>query len=408
MTCAQAGMKASASGSAVVVMWNYLVAPISFSSVCTLIPCSSVRRLWMLFCGLEERACYWQKTWNLCVFLSWTNSEFAVSITLGNSSLSPPSSIVEFLFNLSCDGFCMLGLCVSPWGSRERTRWGKYKQTRAGKAVCGELCLWWHKRQCNFHVPVPLVFMQVPQASCLRTMEQTLINLLTRELNAPRVKRLVKSKHSQGSGTDPVRAVRRRVVSWRQFKRYRRRALQLQQVQPSVFRSPRVVTAIVYALQLMFDLTSNSLKSFLAQKFLRSNCVDADTVYHLYRVASHVGDPYYKTLCRSKLTDVLSFRQLPVPRPCIPLSILLLLPQRQFARWFEVPWISASVFLRIASFLITFLQRGSCLLAIRRSKMYCAATWMLYSHGRLMKPRNRGMDVSLREYPCWSLGGLVG
>ena len=217
-------------------------------------------------------------------------------------------------------------------GSRERTRWGKYKQIRAGKAVCGELCLWWHKRQRNFHLPVPLVFMQVPQASCLRTMEQTFINLLTPELNAPWVRRLVKSKHSQRTRADPVLAVRRRVVSWRQFKRYRRRALQLKQVQPSVFRSPRVVTAIVYALQLILDLASGSLKSFPAQKFLRSNYVDADTLYHLYRVASHLGDPYYETLCRSKLTDVLRFRQLPVPRPCMTLSIPLLLPQRQFAR----------------------------------------------------------------------------
>ena len=93
-----------------------------------------------------------------------------------------------------------------------------------------------------------------------------------------------------------------------------------------------MVTAIVYALQLIFDLASDSLKSFLTQKFLRSNYVDADTVYHLCRVASHLGDPYYETLCSSKLTDVLRFRQLPVPRPCVPLSTPLLLPQRQFAR----------------------------------------------------------------------------
>ena len=61
-------------------------------------------------------------------------------------------------------------------------------------------------------------------------------------------------------------------------------------------------------------------------------CSSADTVYHLSRVASHPGDPYYETLCGSKLTDVLRFRQFLVPRPCMPLSIPLLLPQRQFAR----------------------------------------------------------------------------
>ena len=181
-------------------------------------------------------------------------------------------------------------------------------------------------------MPVPLVFMRVPQASCLRTMEQTFINLLTPELNAPWVRRLVTSKHSHGTRTDPVRAVRRQLVSRRQFKRYLRKARRLSLVQPSVFRSPKVVTATVYALRLMFDLGSDWLKSFLAQKFLRSNYVGADMVYHLYRVASHLGDPYFETLRRPKLTGALRFRQLPVPRPCVPLSMLMRLPQHNFAR----------------------------------------------------------------------------
>ena len=49
-------------------------------------------------------------------------------------------------------------------------------------------------------------------------------------------------------------------------------------------------------------------------------------------MASHLGDPYYETLCRSKLADVLRFRQLPLPRPCVPLSISmpLFLPQHKF------------------------------------------------------------------------------
>ena len=142
--------------------------------------------------------------------------------------------------------FLYVGSSSQSLGSRGRTRWGKYKQIFSGKAACGELCLWWHKRKCNLHVPAPLVFMQVVQASCLRTMEQTFISLLTLELNAPWVRCLVKSKHSHGTRTDPVRAVRRQLASWRQFRRYRRRALGLTQVQPSVFRSQKVVTAIIY------------------------------------------------------------------------------------------------------------------------------------------------------------------
>ena len=151
----------------------------------------------------------------------------------------------------------------------------------------------------------------------------------------------MKSKHSQGTTVDPVRAVMRRVVSWRQFKRYRRRALQLKQVQPSVFRSPRVVTAIVYALQLMFDLASDSLKSFLAQKFLRRNYVDADL----------------NTTC----IEWLPIRGIHMTKRCAGLSFLMCCvsgsyryldrachcPYRCCCRsanspvWFEVPWISA-------------------------------------------------------------------
>ena len=49
-------------------------------------------------------------------------------------------------------------------------------------------------------------------------------------------------------------------------------------------------------------------------------------------MASHLGDPFYETLCRSKLTDGLRFRQLPLLRPCAPLSLPLLMPQQHFVR----------------------------------------------------------------------------
>ena len=161
------------------------------------------------------------------------------------------------------------------------------------------------KRMSNFHVPVPW---------CL-----CMFLLLAAYVKAPWVRRLVKSKLSMGSKSNPSRAVRHYLVSWRQCRRYRRRALQLQQIQPSVVRSPTTVGAIVYALTDALDPASDSLKAFLAQKFLRSSSVDADdTVYHVYRVASHLRDPSYETLCRSRSTELLLVRQLPVPKPCIP------------------------------------------------------------------------------------------
>ena len=85
-------------------------------------------------------------------------------------------------------------------------------------------------------------------------------------------------------------------------------------------------------MQVLFDLASDGLKTFLAQKFLRSNHVDADTVYHLYRIASHLGDPYYESRCRGRLTDVLRFRQLAVPVNCVPLAVPLLCPGKVFLR----------------------------------------------------------------------------
>ena len=44
-------------------------------------------------------------TGNLCVLFSWTNSEFEVPITLGNCFLKPPSSPVDFSFDVSYNGF---------------------------------------------------------------------------------------------------------------------------------------------------------------------------------------------------------------------------------------------------------------------------------------------------------------
>ena len=115
-----------------------------------------------------------------------------------------------------------VGSSTQTLADRERSRWGKNKQTKANKAVCGDLCLWWRHRMQNVHVPIPLLIMHVPAPRCLRTMEQTFINLLEPRLNAPWVRDLVKSKHTCQALKDPIRCVRRHVVSWREFRRYRR------------------------------------------------------------------------------------------------------------------------------------------------------------------------------------------
>ena len=61
----------------------------------------------------------------------------------------------------------------------------------------------------------------------------------------------------------------------------------------------------VYSLPFLVDLASEGLRSFLAVKFQRSNAGDRETLYHLHRVASHLGDPRVETMCRSKMSDVL-------------------------------------------------------------------------------------------------------
>ena len=228
--------------------------------------------------------------------------------------------------------FMYVGSTSQTLGDRERSRWGKYKQIRAGKSVCGELSLFWHHRRNNFHLAVPLMIMHVPQVDCLHTIEQTFINLLQPRLNAPWVRALVKAKHAHIANTDPVRCVRRFVTSWRTFRRFRRRNLRLTGLTPSVFRSTHVVQSIVYCYQILFDLASDGLKSFLAQKYLRSNRVDADVLYRLFRMATHLGDPFYETICRSRLNDVLQFRQLKCPGTCRPLSTPFLLPEAGFKR----------------------------------------------------------------------------
>ena len=228
--------------------------------------------------------------------------------------------------------YLYVGSTAQTLSDRERTRWGKFKQIRAGKAVHGELSLFWYHRRANYHMAIPMVILHVPRADCLHTIEQTFINLLQPFLNAPWVRALVRAKHANIASSDPVRCVRRYVTSWRQFRRFRRRNLTLAGLAPSVFRSENVVQSIVYCYQILFDLASDSLQSFLAQKFLRSNQVDADMIYRLYRMATHLGDPFYETSCRSKLNQVLEFRSMRAPGVCRPLSIPFLLPERVFTR----------------------------------------------------------------------------
>ena len=148
---------------------------------------------------------------------------------------------------------------------------GKFKQIRAGKSVHGELSLFWYHRRANYHMAIPMVILHVPRADCLHTIEQTFINLLQPRLNAPWVRALVRAKHANIASSDPVRCVRRYVTSWRQFRRFRRRNITLAGLAPSVFRSEHVVQSLVYCYQILFDLASDSLKSFLAQQLLRSN-----------------------------------------------------------------------------------------------------------------------------------------
>ena len=228
--------------------------------------------------------------------------------------------------------FVYVGSTTQSLGERERTRWGKFKQIRAGKSVCGELSLFWHHRRSNYHVAIPLLIMQVPQAACLHTIEQTFINLLQPKLNAPWVRMLVRAKHAQVANSDPVRCVRRFVTSWRDFRRFRRRNLRLTGLTPSVFRSVHVVQSIVYCYQILFDLASDGLNSFLAQKYLRSNRVDSDLLYRLFRMATHLGDPFYETICRSRLNTALKFRQLRCPGTCRPLMTPFLLPESDFKK----------------------------------------------------------------------------
>ena len=141
--------------------------------------------------------------------------------------------------------FLYVGSTAQTLSERERTRWGKFKQIRAGKAVHGELSLFWYHRRANYHMAIPMVILHVPRADCLHTIEQTFINLLQPCLNAPWVRALVRAKHANIASSDPVRCVRRYVTSWRQFRRFRRRNLTRAGLAPSVFRSENVVQSIV-------------------------------------------------------------------------------------------------------------------------------------------------------------------
>jgi hypothetical protein len=83
--------------------------------------------------------------------------------------------------------FVYIGSSVHNLASRERTRWGKYKQVMAGTPVSVELALHWHHQHCNYDLCIPRVFMHSPELRCLHSVEQFWIQALSARLNSPLV-----------------------------------------------------------------------------------------------------------------------------------------------------------------------------------------------------------------------------
>ena len=210
-----------------------------------------------------------------------------------------------------------VGSTTGTLGSRERTRLHKYSQLARSQHVIGEKALWWHLKTETYHLATPIAFMHVPLKRCLHAVEHFWIQFWRPTLNAPFINRLLRGKHSCRTAAVRVTATRRTLFSFRLHRRYRQLAKKGFAIQPGPFRSENVVKAATFSLQVLFDLASEGLQSFLAAKLLRSGHVDELLIYQLYRLGCSLGDPHIETTVRQRLRKVMTFRKMTVPsEPC--------------------------------------------------------------------------------------------
>ena len=69
----------------------------------------------------------------------------------------------------------------------------------------------------------------------------------------------------------------------------------------------------MFSLQILFDLATEGLQSFLAAKLLRSGHVDDLHIYQLYRLGCSLGDLHCETSVRKRLKKIMLFRKMTVP-----------------------------------------------------------------------------------------------
>ena len=211
-----------------------------------------------------------------------------------------------------------IGSTIHTLHKRQDTRTRKATQLAKQHAVSCELALHWFHSTNTFHLHIPLPLYKSNSTLQLRTLERHLIQLWNSPLNYPFImQRHLHKPHS----TPPLhRAILQHGhIGHRQQQRLRRR---LRSKQVMHFYNPSLAKQQT-AWTCLHLLAEQSQRSYSMQRLIRSNEMDADHVYNLYKLSLNMDDPP-RTRVQSLIKKAIEFRQLPIPPPPKPLVLPLL------------------------------------------------------------------------------------
>ena len=227
--------------------------------------------------------------------------------------LKLPFTLTNVHSHAVSSSFSYVGATSISLNKREANRVAKLRQVRCAKLVKTELAIrWWHQKK-NYFLFSSLVLHVCKDQSEAFALEHAYLSAWKPKLNFPYISSHLKFK---ALGFAKVRCRSKQPMLFhgmRLFKKVRHRALK-----PN--KPKRLVMSQVQAWTLLIDLGSNTIRSFLASKHIRSLSVSPDCLYALFRLAGNLEEPG-RSRVKGLLASALKFRCLSIPRPHKPITL---------------------------------------------------------------------------------------
>ena len=199
---------------------------------------------------------------------------------------------------------------------RESNRQAKIKQLRSGSLPKVELAIRYWVDNANYGRFVTLTLSGHNGYRDAWATEHATIQAWQARLNHPfTTKFLVKKAHGLVPAKQrPSLQPGNYTLAVKLFKRMRRRLHQ--QRSPEV----RLLPQLPQLWELLYDLSSDTLKEFEASQILRSGRYPSGIGLVLFRLANHLEQPW-RSKCATRLKPVLQFRNQSIPKKNRPLKI---------------------------------------------------------------------------------------